>query len=121
MHPLIAGAGGFLCLIAVGMGAYTSHSSGVDLDMLNSLEVAVRYQFWHGLSLLMIAAMPFRERWRLSIGALMFCSTLLFSGSIYGLTLAQWRAIWWVTPVGGMGLMLGWSLFIVGCWKGRRS
>jgi uncharacterized membrane protein YgdD (TMEM256/DUF423 family) len=37
---------------------------------------------------------------------------LLFSGSLYGLALIGWRSFAFVTPFGGLLMLLGWLLLL---------
>lgn len=120
LKPL-AGLGGLLCLLAVALGAYASHGGAFSEAERRSLEVAVRYQMWHGLAIILLAMLPFNRAWLAALGASFIIAISLFSGSIYGLVLAKWQAIWWMTPVGGSLLLLSWAAFILGCWKGQRK
>ncbi|MBD1389730.1 DUF423 domain-containing protein [Neiella sp. HB171785] len=121
MFRLVASAGICLCLLAVAMGAYVSHGAAVSAAQQQSLEVAVRYQMWHGLALIGLALMPLSQRWANALAASFVVAISLFSGSIYGLILANWKAIWWMTPLGGSLLILTWAALLVGCWKGQRT
>ncbi|MCM2679102.1 DUF423 domain-containing protein [Echinimonas agarilytica] len=112
MIKLLGVLGSALCLLAVAMGAYASHGSGLDAKATQSLEVAVRYQFWHGLMLVALSVLPLCRIRRIWAGTVMAIATIAFSGSIYLLVLAGLHAVWWVTPLGGTGLMLAWALVI---------
>ena len=50
-----------------------------------------------------------------SITYILFLGTLLFSGSIYAINLTSITAksIWFVTPLGGVTLIIGWFTMIV--------
>ncbi|GGA78914.1 UPF0382 membrane protein [Neiella marina] len=121
MHKVVASAGIVICLLAVAMGAYVSHGAAVSAAQQQSLEVAVRYQMWHGLALILISLMPLTQRWAGNIAISLVIAISLFSGSIYGLILAEWNAIWWMTPLGGSLLILTWAAVLIGCWKGQRT
>jgi uncharacterized membrane protein YgdD (TMEM256/DUF423 family) len=45
---------------------------------------------------------------------------VIFSGSLYVLSLTGQRWIGAITPVGGMAFLAGWLLFAAGVWNGRR-
>lgn len=106
---------GVLGILAVILGAFGAHALKTKLtpEALESFETAVRYQFFHVLLLLfvnMLAELTDKEKNRISY--FLIAGILLFSGSIYLIHLANVpaRAIWFVTPLGGTLLIVGWSL-----------
>jgi uncharacterized membrane protein YgdD (TMEM256/DUF423 family) len=117
----IAGALGFT---GVALGAFGAHALKVRLtpEQLATFEVGVRYQLVHALALLAVAWACTRwpgkavnaSGWLFTIG------TLLFSGSLYALTLAGTRGLGLVTPIGGAALLLGWLCLLAAPW-GRKT
>lgn len=108
--------GVIFCGSAVILGAFGAHllEKWLSIDALNSYEVGVRYQFFHGLALLFLAtdqSVSFAKR-----SALLFVlCTLLFSGSIYGLSLGvNATFLGPVTPIGGLLLIIGWVNLLIG-------
>lgn len=109
-------AGGLFGLTGVAAGAFGAHALRAMLSpaMLAVYETAVRYQMYHALALLGIA-LAMRaggsRALRLAGGAFVV-GVVVFSGSLYLLTLTGAR--WWgaVTPVGGVALLIGWSALI---------
>lgn len=109
--------GAVLGLTAVAFGAFGSHALRDVLaasGRTETFELAVRYQFYHALALLIsglfhrtLAPRPTRL-W----SAFFVAGVLLFSGSLYLLTLTNFRAMAWLTPVGGVALLTGWVFFI---------
>ncbi len=100
--------------LAVVLGAFAAHGlagrlSPADLD---TFEVAARYQMYHALALLAVAGAI--DRWPGPLGTWagwsFVAGTLLFSGSLYFLVLTGPRALGAVTPLGGVGFLLGWAL-----------
>ncbi|MBW8191844.1 DUF423 domain-containing protein [Neiella marina] len=120
LKPLAA-VGALLCLFAVALGAYSSHGGGISEAERRSLEVAVRYQMWHGLAIILLSTLPLSRRWLTGIGSSFVLAIVLFSGSIYGLIFGQWHALWWMTPVGGSLLIGCWAALILGCYIGQRK
>jgi uncharacterized membrane protein YgdD (TMEM256/DUF423 family) len=53
-------------------------------------------------------------------GVFILTGLVLFSGSLYVLSLTGQRWIGMITPIGGTALLAGWLLMAVGVWKGRR-
>ena len=89
-------------------------------------EVAARYQMYHALALLAVAALFANAPSRSvkTAGICMLLGIALFSGSLYALALLENAPAWLgpVTPIGGVFLMLGWlSLAIAGCGVARGS
>lgn len=109
-------------LLAVALGAFGAHvlKDRLEPGQLSAFEVGVRYQMYHALALLAIAwVMTVRpSRIARAAAVLMLMGIILFSGSIYGLTLASWRWLGPVTPIGGVALMIGWLLL---AWAGGSS
>ena len=109
--------GAVTALIAVALGALGAHAlkSRLDPDKLESFQVGVRYQMYHAIALLFIGWLVSR-RWRFASagGTFFLMGVLLFSGSIYGLTLAGWRWLGPITPIGGVCFMVGWLLLAIG-------
>ncbi|MEE3999793.1 DUF423 domain-containing protein [Tenacibaculum sp. FZY0031] len=101
--------------IAVVLGAFGAHALKTRLapEALESFETAVRYQIFHALLLLLVNMFAeFTNKEKNRISYFLIAGILLFSGSIYLIYLANVPAIaiWFVTPLGGMLLIMGWSL-----------
>lgn len=100
-------------LLAVGLGAFGAHALRGRLapEMLETFETAVRYQLFHALALL--AAAWAVTRWpgtaANASGWLFLAGTVLFSGSLYALTLSGLRWFGAITPLGGLAFIAGWA------------
>lgn len=104
-----------LGMIAVILGAFGAHALKAKLtpEALESFQTAVRYQFIHVLLLLFVNMFSeLTEKEKNKISYFLIAGILLFSGSIYLIYLAQVpaKSIWFVTPLGGVLLIVGWSL-----------
>jgi uncharacterized membrane protein YgdD (TMEM256/DUF423 family) len=101
----------FFGTVAVGLGAFGAHALKALLESTgrdHTYELAVRYNFFHALALLGIAALMDRYP-RLRIASWLFASGILvFSGSLYVLALTNQSAWGAVTPFGGLLLIAGW-------------
>ncbi len=104
------------------LGAFAAHGLKGKLtdEMLNVFEVGVRYQIYHALALLMVALLLSRwPRGEFSVAGWFFVfGTVVFSGSLYALSLSGVRWLGAVTPVGGLAFLLGWLAIAWGAWKG---
>lgn len=112
------GLGALAVGLGVAAGAFGAHAlkSKLEPEMLQIFEVAARYQVYHGLALMLVGGLPVlasSPRVRTLAGLSFLAGILIFSGSLYLLTLTGER--WWgrVTPFGGGGFLLGWTLLSV--------
>jgi uncharacterized membrane protein YgdD (TMEM256/DUF423 family) len=108
----------FLGLIAIVLGAFGAHAlkDVLSSSQLSSFETGVRYQMYHTIVLLFVNIFDeFTTAQRNKISFIFFLGILLFSGSIYliQLTSITARSIWFITPLGGLILMIGWFTMIV--------
>ena len=105
----------------VGLGAFAAHGlqGQLSAEYLAVFHTAVHYQMLHALALLALAGLWQRLGGRLLVAAgLCFCAgILLFSGSLYALTLTGIRALGMITPVGGLTLLAGWWCLGLAAWR----
>jgi len=122
MERLFATMGALSALVAVGAGAFGAHALKARLapDLLAVFEVGVRYQMYHALALIGVAWAC--ERWpgkaSAAAGWLFVAGTLLFSGSLYLLSLSGVRWLGAITPVGGVAVLAGWACLAWAAWCG---
>lgn len=113
MDRVFFGIGALLAGLGVMAGAFGSHAlrSRLAPDMLNVFEIAVRYQLIHALGLLAVAWAA--TRWPgaavNAAGWLFIAGIVLFSGSLYLLTVVGTRGLGIITPIGGVLMMAGWA------------
>jgi uncharacterized membrane protein YgdD (TMEM256/DUF423 family) len=113
-----ASLGAGLAFAAVALGAFGAHAlrARVGPDALATFETGVRYQMYHALAL--FACAWAQERWASPLfgyaGWLLLAGIVIFSGSLYLLTLTGQR--WWgaVTPLGGLAFLVGWGCMVWG-------
>ncbi|MGB3588198.1 MAG: DUF423 domain-containing protein [Tunicatimonas sp.] len=104
--------------LSVMIGAFGAHALQATLEAggrTATFEIAVKYQFYHTLALLLIGLLMFRVQDKLlDYAALsMMGGILVFSGSLYILCLSGIRWLGAVTPVGGLLFIIGWVLLLV--------
>lgn len=132
MNPkLIAIVGALFAAAGVGLGAFGAHGLenflreiGRDADLAKRLawfETGVKYQLYHALGLVAVAALAvtlpgsgFRAA---AIGFVV--GVVLFSGSLYAMTFLgdEWRKLGMITPLGGLAFIVGWIAVAVAAWK----
>jgi uncharacterized membrane protein YgdD (TMEM256/DUF423 family) len=101
--------------LAVALGAFGAHAlqSRVPADRLAIFETGVRYQMYHALALIAVAAViAWGGRTALATyaGWAFVAGIVIFSGSLYALVLTGVRAWGAVTPLGGLAFLAGWVL-----------
>lgn len=106
-------AGSLCAAIGVGLGAFGAHALRDTLgpQMLQVYETGVRYQLTHALAMILAGVLAGRWPARPSAalaGWLFLLGTILFSGSLYALTLTGARWFGAITPAGGACLIGGW-------------
>lgn len=121
MDRLWLASGALFALIGVAAGAFGAHGlkNRLGPDMLAVFEVAVRYQMYHALALLAVAWAA--SRWTSTsvtlAGMFFIAGIVIFSGSLYLLTLSGARWLGAITPIGGLALMAGWACLLWTAWK----
>jgi len=119
----IASVLGFL---AVTFGAFGAHAlkESLSVEALNSFETAVRYQMYHVIVLLFVNSYRgFSEKAKNRISYFFFTGILFFSGSIYAIQIVKVpaKSIWFVTPLGGLLLIIGWALMSISFLKSNEQ
>jgi uncharacterized membrane protein YgdD (TMEM256/DUF423 family) len=117
----LVAAGAVNGFLAVALGAFGAHGLRgiVDASRLAVFETAVLYHGWHALALVAtgLAAAHLGGRWLPVAGWLFLTGILLFSGSLYALTLGAPRWLGPVTPVGGIAFLAAWLTLAAAVWR----
>ena len=108
--------------MAIALGAFGAHALKARLatDLLAIFHTAVQYHFWHALGLLIVGILALRFpdlaliKWS---GWLMVAGTVVFSGSLYVLSLTGLRILGAFAPLGGVAFLAAWVLLGLGIWK----
>ena len=103
--------------LGVALGAFGTHGLRQRLspEMLAIFETGVRYHVYHALGLFVVAWVSDKHPeglanaagWALTLGI------LVFSGSLYVLSITGIRWLGAVTPLGGVSFLVGWILLLV--------
>lgn len=126
MHPIFLLLSTVSAFLAVAMGAFGAHALKAVLapEMLLVYKTAVTYQMWHALGLGFIALLRQQqpaERLIIYAGWLMFAGIILFSGSLYLLSLSGVKWLGMITPVGGVCFLSAWLLVIIFSFKACKT
>lgn len=113
--------GSLSAFFGVAAGAFGAHGlkSRLSAELLSTFEVAVRYQMYHAFGLLAVAWVL--TKWPSSLAAVSgWCfviGTVLFSGSLYLLSLGGIKWLGAITPLGGLAFLGGWLCLGYAVWK----
>jgi uncharacterized membrane protein YgdD (TMEM256/DUF423 family) len=121
MERILFVLGALSAFIGVAAGAFGAHGlkSRISAEMLSIFEVGVRYQMYHAFAL--IAAAWVQSKWPSSLvksgGCLFVIGTILFSGSLYLLSISGMRWLGAITPLGGLAFLAGWVCLAWAAWR----
>ncbi|USE36539.1 DUF423 domain-containing protein [Endozoicomonas sp. SCSIO W0465] len=116
MNALFVGAIGGMT--AVALSAFAAHGlKGVLSERAMAIfQTAADYQFYHSLALVFVALLgvnyPASKKLKWSVG-LFTAGIVLFSGSLYLLSLTDIHWLGMVTPLGGVSFILGWLVVAI--------
>lgn len=113
MNKILLSVTALLGAATVMIGAFGAHALKPLLEAngkLASFETAVKYQFYHVLAMLLVLILAklyvnVNFNW---VIIFFFIGVLLFSGSIYILSLTTQKWAGPITPIGGLFLIAGW-------------
>lgn len=118
MKKLAYFSGAILGFLAVALGAFGAHALEEQLisnGRMDTFQTGSRYQMYHALLLIGLAIIAERgeSRWLKAAIVSAFVGVIVFSGSLYLLSILDIPKFGMITPLGGLGLMIAWlSLFM---------
>jgi uncharacterized membrane protein YgdD (TMEM256/DUF423 family) len=112
----LLGAG--FAFLAVAAGAFGAHLLATSLtsSQLDIFQTAARYQMYHALALLIVGGMPETKRTQVA-GWCFVAGIMLFSGSLYGLSMTGIKILGVITPLGGLAWLIGWVCLGLAGWQ----
>jgi uncharacterized membrane protein YgdD (TMEM256/DUF423 family) len=116
MDRFFFSAGAIAAFVGAVLGAFGSHylRTKLNSEMLNIFEVGVRYQMYHALGLIAVAWAI--ARWPQahfnSAGWCFIVGIIIFSGSLYLLSITGSRWFGAITPIGGLAFLAGWAILV---------
>lgn len=115
---LLAAFAGFT---GVALGAFAAHGlkARLSAEYLAVFQTGVHYQLIHALALFGVALLLQRLPSGLlhAAGSLFALGILLFSGSLYLLTLSGIGKLGMITPLGGLAFLAGWLCLGLAAWR----
>jgi uncharacterized membrane protein YgdD (TMEM256/DUF423 family) len=98
--------------LGVALGAFAAHGLKTQLDavLLVTFETGVRYQMYHAFALIAVAMAytKWPTKGLIISGWMFIVGIILFSGSLYVLSLSGIRSLGMITPFGGLAFLIGW-------------
>lgn len=109
-------------MLAVTFGAFGAHALRTRLDehALGVFQTAVQYHFYHSLALLAVGVIALSQPQTAllrSSGYLFMVGIVVFSGSLYLLSMSGLRWLGAITPLGGLAFIAGWGCLAAASWK----
>ena len=127
MHKGFLKTAAILAVLSVGLGAFAAHGlkGKVSDNAIDIFETAVRYQFYHVFALFLagIVYKEFTNGFVKASGILCMLGMLLFSGSLYAMSVVKAIVLpgfsWLgpITPLGGLCFIAGWICLFIGFFK----
>jgi uncharacterized membrane protein YgdD (TMEM256/DUF423 family) len=123
MHRLFFTFAAVLGFLSVALGAFGAHGLKAHLaklpdgvDRLEWWKTAALYHLTHALALALSAGW-FGQTRAGRVACVAFCAGIvLFSGSLYTMTLTGTRWLGAITPLGGLALLVGWAALALAAW-----
>jgi len=114
--------GSLFAALAVILGAFGAHGLKKVLteEMMIVYNTAVDYHFIHALGILLVGLLHQHypeSRFMLWAGVSLLVGILLFSGSLYVMSITEIKKLGMITPLGGLAFIIGWLLFAIGVYK----
>ncbi|WP_456440218.1 DUF423 domain-containing protein [Psychroserpens sp.] len=121
MNKIIFITATILGMLAIVLGAFAAHGlkSLITLESLQAFDTGVRYQMYHAFFLFIIGGLKvLTEKAKWTIFYLVVIGLVFFLGSIYGLatnalTSFDFKSIGFITPIGGMLLIIAWLILLI--------
>ncbi|MCM3698111.1 DUF423 domain-containing protein [Paenibacillus macerans] len=115
--------GGIMMFTAVALGAFGAHALKNILteERQKTYQTGVQYHIAHGLGLVLLglaAAQSAHASQIVLAGWFLFAGIVLFSGSLYALSLTGIRKLGAITPFGGVCFLVGWAIFVAAAVQG---
>lgn len=119
--------GAILTMLSVAIGAFGAHmlKDKIGASAIATYETGVQYHMIHALALLIVGltAGQLGASTKLQWAArLLFTGIIIFSGSLYVLSISGIKILGAITPIGGVSFIAGWLLFAMDVWqRGKTS
>ncbi|UJB70133.1 DUF423 domain-containing protein [Acaryochloris sp. 'Moss Beach'] len=116
-------AGSIFGGLSVAAGAFASHALKAQLSEKSQqiFETGTKYQMYHALALILVSLLLSRAEGGEGVltiaGYAFIAGIVLFSGSLYGLSLSEIKWFGPITPLGGVAFLVGWGCIAIAAFK----
>lgn len=122
MIKLFVLLGSLNAFLSVALGAFGAHYLKQKLtpDKLDVFQTGVHYHMIHAIALILIAILSEKLANSSMVNAsgwFIFIGIILFSGSLYALSLTGLKFFGPITPLGGLSFLIGWVLLAIAAYK----
>lgn len=100
-------------LAAVGFGAFGAHGVS-DPKAREWLATGAHYQLAHAVAAMLAVVLVAQGRRAAAAAGAFVIGAAIFAGTLYAMALGAPGILGAITPVGGLGMMLGWILLLIG-------
>lgn len=108
-------------VISVACGAFGAHGleGKLTAHYLEVWETACRYQMYHAIGIIVLALLKQVTGIQLfgTAGWVMFAGIVIFSGSLFVLTLSGVKVLGAITPIGGVLFIASWVMLVISALK----
>ena len=115
----------FAGFTGVALGAFAAHGlkHRLSAEYLAVFQTGTHYQLIHALALFGVGLLAMHAPGRLVnlAGGAFALGILLFSGSLYALTLSGLSKLGMITPLGGVSFLAGWLCLGLAAWRTGRA
>jgi uncharacterized membrane protein YgdD (TMEM256/DUF423 family) len=105
--------GAVAAFLAVTLGAFGAHGlrGRLSPDMMAVFQTGVQYHMYHALALILVSGIMGRmSGWLIQTAGWAFVAGIvLFSGSLYALSISGITMLGAITPLGGLAFLIGWA------------
>ena len=113
MRNFIIAIGALNAFLAISAGAFAAHALKTSISeySLQIFHTAANYQMYHALGMILTGLLITSNQQLLKLSAIsMLIGIILFSGSLYILSLTGIRWLGMITPLGGVCFLFAWLL-----------
>ncbi|MEY8869362.1 DUF423 domain-containing protein [Meridianimaribacter flavus] len=129
MNKSILITASILGILSIVLGAFAAHGlkSLISAEMIDTFETGVKYQMYHAILLLFVGSTTLvTQKAKKTIFYLVLVGVLFFSGSIYGLATNvlssfDFKSVGFITPIGGLLLILSWVVLLINFLKLKKD
>ncbi|MEO0457299.1 MAG: DUF423 domain-containing protein [Cyanobacteria bacterium P01_A01_bin.114] len=112
---LLIAIASILGALSVAGGAFGAHALKDRLTekALATFETGIRYQMYHALALLLVGLLMQQQpesSGLANVGWAFILGVVIFSGSLYGVSLSGVKILGAVAPIGGVAFIAGWLM-----------